>query len=327
MTFCPFNNSTVLKSLFQMSSNCITFKCLNEFIWIMVRWDFKWTWPEKPIDPPLVVFQVKWKSVWFEINVTKLQTRISIRQRQRWRRSPASRCWWPCGQATAGEPSHLQWGSCRWAASAPHHPVRRYWDCMRNNGGSGSAQICKPAADAYFIKCAAMHRSRVWRLSSGSDKHHTLLCDVYHYHYYLISLLSNIIILFINIFIIHLPCCGVHRMSVSSSFVYFFLPQSAEFSWDTLASLQQQGFTVEPSKGTVEAGLKRTIRVTWSPQSGYKVRRRWRLWLFLDWKGVCYWREGIEKSIREIPITLDLMTKCGLNNLRRCRIGQFPKIL
>ncbi|XP_035499668.2 cilia- and flagella-associated protein 74 isoform X3 [Scophthalmus maximus] len=46
--------------------------------------------------------------------------------------------------------------------------------------------------------------------------------------------------------------------------------KSAEFSWDTVASLQQQGFTVEPSKGTVEAGLKRTIRVTWSPQSGYK---------------------------------------------------------
>lgn len=52
------------------------------------------------------------------------------------------------------------------------------------------------------------------------------------------------------------------------------LLQSGEFLWDNMASLQQQGFSVEPSKGIVEAGHKRTITVTWTPYSGYKVRKR-----------------------------------------------------
>ncbi|XP_019132344.2 cilia- and flagella-associated protein 74 isoform X3 [Larimichthys crocea] len=46
--------------------------------------------------------------------------------------------------------------------------------------------------------------------------------------------------------------------------------KSSEFLWDNVASLQQQGFSVEPSKGTVEPGHKRTITVTWTPPSGYK---------------------------------------------------------
>ncbi|XP_056241792.1 cilia- and flagella-associated protein 74 isoform X1 [Seriola aureovittata] len=46
--------------------------------------------------------------------------------------------------------------------------------------------------------------------------------------------------------------------------------KSAEFYWDNVASLQQHGFSVDPSKGVVEAGHKRTITVTWTPQSGYK---------------------------------------------------------
>ncbi|KAG7226924.1 hypothetical protein INR49_022219 [Caranx melampygus] len=45
--------------------------------------------------------------------------------------------------------------------------------------------------------------------------------------------------------------------------------KSAEFSWDNVASLQQLGFSVEPSKGVVEPGHKCTITVTWTPQSGY----------------------------------------------------------
>ncbi|XP_059190214.1 cilia- and flagella-associated protein 74 [Centropristis striata] len=47
--------------------------------------------------------------------------------------------------------------------------------------------------------------------------------------------------------------------------------KSGEFNWDDVASLQQQGFSVEPSKGTVETGHKRTITITWTPQSGYKT--------------------------------------------------------
>ncbi|XP_034393240.1 cilia- and flagella-associated protein 74 [Cyclopterus lumpus] len=48
------------------------------------------------------------------------------------------------------------------------------------------------------------------------------------------------------------------------------IKKSGEFHWDNMASLQQLGFSVEPSKGTVESGHKRTITVTWTPHSGYK---------------------------------------------------------
>ncbi|XP_062247115.1 cilia- and flagella-associated protein 74 [Platichthys flesus] len=46
--------------------------------------------------------------------------------------------------------------------------------------------------------------------------------------------------------------------------------KSGEFYLDNVASLQQQGFSIEPSKGTVEAGHTRTIKVTWIPHSGHK---------------------------------------------------------
>ncbi|XP_029292469.1 cilia- and flagella-associated protein 74 isoform X3 [Cottoperca gobio] len=46
--------------------------------------------------------------------------------------------------------------------------------------------------------------------------------------------------------------------------------KSGDFHWENVASLQQHGFSVEPSKGTVKTGHKRTITVTWTPQSGYK---------------------------------------------------------
>ncbi|XP_013865837.1 cilia- and flagella-associated protein 74 [Austrofundulus limnaeus] len=46
--------------------------------------------------------------------------------------------------------------------------------------------------------------------------------------------------------------------------------KGGEFYWDNVAPLQQQGFSVEPLKGSVEAGHKRTLTITWTPQSGYK---------------------------------------------------------
>ncbi|XP_062419540.1 cilia- and flagella-associated protein 74 [Pungitius pungitius] len=46
--------------------------------------------------------------------------------------------------------------------------------------------------------------------------------------------------------------------------------KGGEFQWDNAASLQQLGFSVEPSKGSVETGHKRTVTVTWVPHSGYK---------------------------------------------------------
>lgn len=65
------------------------------------------------------------------------------------------------------------------------------------------------------------------------------------------------------------------ELSNSTDFIstVCFFPQGGEFLWDNVASLQQQGFSVEPGKGTVEAGHKRTITVKWTPYSGYKVRR------------------------------------------------------
>ncbi|XP_053173341.1 cilia- and flagella-associated protein 74 [Scomber japonicus] len=46
--------------------------------------------------------------------------------------------------------------------------------------------------------------------------------------------------------------------------------KTCEFHWDNVASLQQQGFSVEPSKGNVEPGHRCTITLKWTPQSGYK---------------------------------------------------------
>ncbi|KAM8864233.1 cilia- and flagella-associated protein 74 isoform 8-T9 [Spinachia spinachia] len=46
--------------------------------------------------------------------------------------------------------------------------------------------------------------------------------------------------------------------------------KGGEFHWDNAGSLQQLGFSVEPSKGSVETGHKRTVTVTWVPHRGYK---------------------------------------------------------
>ncbi|XP_063321127.1 cilia- and flagella-associated protein 74 [Pelmatolapia mariae] len=46
--------------------------------------------------------------------------------------------------------------------------------------------------------------------------------------------------------------------------------KGGEFYWDNVASLQQQGFNVEPSKGNVDTGQRRAIRITWTPHTGYK---------------------------------------------------------
>lgn len=55
-------------------------------------------------------------------------------------------------------------------------------------------------------------------------------------------------------------------------YILFVLQQGGgEFSWDDVGSLQQQGFSVEPIKGTIEAGQNRTIAITWTPYCGYKV--------------------------------------------------------
>ncbi|KAF7656333.1 hypothetical protein LDENG_00042830 [Lucifuga dentata] len=45
--------------------------------------------------------------------------------------------------------------------------------------------------------------------------------------------------------------------------------KSGEFLWDQTASLQQQGFSVEPCRGSVEAGHACIVAITWTPYSGY----------------------------------------------------------
>ncbi|KAI9531117.1 hypothetical protein NQZ68_000612 [Dissostichus eleginoides] len=82
----------------------------------------------------------------------------------------------------------------------------------------------------------------------------------------------------------HHPCAGdpegrlqrgaitpaVRELQVGSIRSTLPSKKSGEFHWENVTSLQQQGFTVEPSKGTVETGHKRTVTITWSPHSGYK---------------------------------------------------------
>ncbi|XP_049341934.1 cilia- and flagella-associated protein 74 isoform X1 [Astyanax mexicanus] len=45
--------------------------------------------------------------------------------------------------------------------------------------------------------------------------------------------------------------------------------KNVEFLWEKMEALQQHGFSVDPSKGSVEAGHRRTITVTWTPSAGH----------------------------------------------------------
>ncbi|KAJ8016665.1 hypothetical protein DPEC_G00009600 [Dallia pectoralis] len=46
--------------------------------------------------------------------------------------------------------------------------------------------------------------------------------------------------------------------------------KNVEFSWEGLQSLQQKGFSVEPTKGIIDAGHRCTITVIWTPPMGFK---------------------------------------------------------
>ncbi|XP_037391877.1 cilia- and flagella-associated protein 74 isoform X2 [Pygocentrus nattereri] len=45
--------------------------------------------------------------------------------------------------------------------------------------------------------------------------------------------------------------------------------KNVEFLWEDVAALQQHGFSVDPTKGSVDAGHRRTITVTWTPPAGH----------------------------------------------------------
>ncbi|TSL97243.1 Cilia- and flagella-associated protein 74 [Bagarius yarrelli] len=48
--------------------------------------------------------------------------------------------------------------------------------------------------------------------------------------------------------------------------------KNGDFSWENVTSLQKHGFSVDPIKGTVDAGHRRTITITWTPPAGHTVR-------------------------------------------------------
>ncbi|KAK6477540.1 cilia- and flagella-associated protein 74 [Huso huso] len=47
--------------------------------------------------------------------------------------------------------------------------------------------------------------------------------------------------------------------------------KNVEFSFDNLNTLQQKGFNLDPGKGAVDPGQKKSITVTWAPPSGHDV--------------------------------------------------------
>lgn len=55
---------------------------------------------------------------------------------------------------------------------------------------------------------------------------------------------------------------------------YFVLQQVGEFLWEDVAALQELGFSLHPSKGTIEPGQKHTVSITWTPNRAYKVGNR-----------------------------------------------------
>lgn len=85
-----------------------------------------------------------------------------------------------------------------------------------------------------------------------------------------------------NIFLSLYVYCNATFKKIVYSYSYTFtggvgfshIFQSGEFYWDDVLPIQQQGFTVEPLKSNVEPGKEVTITITWSPQSGYKVRKK-----------------------------------------------------
>ncbi|KAM9342390.1 cilia- and flagella-associated protein 74 [Pholidichthys leucotaenia] len=85
--------------------------------------------------------------------------------------------------------------------------------------------------------------------------------------------------------------------------------EAGVFCWDNLASLQQQGFNVEPSKGTVEAGQEHAITITWTPDGGYKTPKVVQMCVPLTLKGheTNVYRVTLMASVSR---TADSLPKC-----------------
>ncbi|XP_076472381.1 cilia- and flagella-associated protein 74-like isoform X2 [Babylonia areolata] len=61
--------------------------------------------------------------------------------------------------------------------------------------------------------------------------------------------------------------CCVRTMAVSQK--KETKKQNGEFQFENLQPLTQKGFSIEPAKGFVEAGVKKPVTVTWTPPAGY----------------------------------------------------------
>ncbi|XP_060737594.1 cilia- and flagella-associated protein 74 [Tachysurus vachellii] len=61
--------------------------------------------------------------------------------------------------------------------------------------------------------------------------------------------------------------------------------KNGEFSWENIAGLQQHGFSVDPTKGSVDAGHRRTITITWTPPAGHTPNKVVQLCVPLILKG------------------------------------------
>lgn len=60
--------------------------------------------------------------------------------------------------------------------------------------------------------------------------------------------------------------CQAYQPASSSN-----VPQTVEFSLDSITSLQHKGFTIEPSRGFVERGQTKTISISWMPPADFDV--------------------------------------------------------
>lgn len=49
------------------------------------------------------------------------------------------------------------------------------------------------------------------------------------------------------------------------------VPQTVEFSLEGGTALQHKGFTIEPSRGSVERGQTKTISISWMPPADFDV--------------------------------------------------------
>lgn len=80
------------------------------------------------------------------------------------------------------------------------------------------------------------------------------------------------------------PCCSliwsgscwddwkqIRSLILSSTLCY----QTVEFTWENISPVEQQGFKVAPMQGSVDAGHRCPITISWMPPSGLAVSTKY----------------------------------------------------